>query len=542
MKKLTLLVASAAIMLAACSEPLEEPLCDIEIPSDTVSAPTKQQTILGKPLENPYSLDYMRKALDEYRKTTLSKAALNYEIKANFLHVRFLPANPEQFEQLLADTTIELFDRPMLCEIEQEGDYYHDPSLPEDAITWQYTTVPIDYKFPNVEYEILDSCFVPEDEPETLTKSLRGFNPEKLSAIAFRLAGQEYEEENTLTKKRKVPSGQFRVLNTAFAADSETNYSWTGIIGIKVRVYNGIRWDHTHTDANGNYKMSKHYATRLRYHIKFRTSDDIIINNRMFDIDAADMGLGWHPKEGYSKDFATNSDAWMWATVNNAVYIFRKQLCPHFQIPAPDIKLYIFAANKESSFANKTGCAPMCRHMAIKFPKWMEWCMLTFGFAEDIRNIANNLAPDVMIFKRETTEKVYSIVFHELSHVCHFRKVGHRYWQNYVKFTIDHEGYGKRTDNESGYTGVGEMWGYYFGSYVCSKYYMNYTSDWNENKSWFKPGILYYLVQNAGLTESQIFDCLTSNVNNHEILKNVLCSKYPNKRSLIIKEFNNYKF
>ncbi len=214
MKKLSFFAASAALLFAACSEPLEEPLRDIEVAVDTTTATQHNQTILGKAIENPYSLSYMRKALDEYRKTTLSKAALNYEIKANFLHVRFLPANPEQFEQLLADTTIELFDRPMLCEIEQEGDSYHDPSLPEDAITWQYTTVPIDYKFPNIQYEILDSCFVPEDEPETLSKSLRGFNPENLTAIAFRLAGQEYDEEHTLTKKRKVPSGQFRVWNT----------------------------------------------------------------------------------------------------------------------------------------------------------------------------------------------------------------------------------------------------------------------------------------------------------------------------------------
>lgn len=83
--------------------------------TDTVSVAEKQQTILGKQIENPYSLDYMRKALEEVRKNSLSKVALNYEIKANYLHVRFLPANPEEYEQLLADSTIELFDRPMLC-------------------------------------------------------------------------------------------------------------------------------------------------------------------------------------------------------------------------------------------------------------------------------------------------------------------------------------------------------------------------------------------------------------------------------------------
>ena len=77
MKKLTILTASAALMFAAYSEPIEEPLRDIELPTDTVSVAEKQQTILGKQIENPYSLDYMRKALEEVRKNSLSKVAIH---------------------------------------------------------------------------------------------------------------------------------------------------------------------------------------------------------------------------------------------------------------------------------------------------------------------------------------------------------------------------------------------------------------------------------------------------------------------------------
>lgn len=535
MKKLTFLVASAALMFAACSEPIEEPLREIELSSDTVSAPTKQQTILGKPIENPYSLDYMRKALDEYRKTTLSKAALNYEIKANFLHVRFLPANPEQFEQLLADTTIELFNRPMLCEIEQEGDYYHDPSLPEDAITWQYTTVPIDYKFPNIEYEILDSCFVPEDEPETLSKSLRGFNPENLTAIAFRLAGQEYEEEKTLTKKRKVPSGHMYVKNTM------TN-NWDGIVDIKVRVYNGIRWDHAYTNKDGYYSMSKHYATGLHYHIKFRTSDDIIINNLMIDIDAADKSFGWHSKSGYDGYFDSGSKGWMWATVNNAVYIFRKELCPHFNIPTPNVQLHIYAANKTSKLASKTGCAPMCRHRIILLPQLLELAALYTGIAYFGSEIASSMGPDVMIFYRGTTEEIYSTVFHEMSHVCHCLKVSNAYWQKVIQYTIAHKGYGNRKNENSGYTGVAEMWAYYFGSYVCSQYYLSYTNYWYPTRDWFKPTILKEVSGSANLTPRQIFDCLTTDVIDHNKLKTQLVNSYPQKNTIINNIFKQYGF
>ena len=76
----------------------------------------------------------------------------------------------------------------MLREVVYEGESYHDPSLPEDVITWQYTTVPIDYNFPNVQYEVIDSCFVPEDASESVTKSFKNFNSEELTAMAFELA------------------------------------------------------------------------------------------------------------------------------------------------------------------------------------------------------------------------------------------------------------------------------------------------------------------------------------------------------------------
>ncbi len=78
MKHLIFLIVSTTIMFIACSEPIEEPLNRIALPSDSVSISTKQQTILGKQIENPYSLDYMRKALEEVRKNSLSKVALNY--------------------------------------------------------------------------------------------------------------------------------------------------------------------------------------------------------------------------------------------------------------------------------------------------------------------------------------------------------------------------------------------------------------------------------------------------------------------------------
>ena len=38
----------------------------------------------------------------------------------------------------------------------QEGEFYQDPSIPDGEITWHYTTVPIGFSFPAVQYEILE--------------------------------------------------------------------------------------------------------------------------------------------------------------------------------------------------------------------------------------------------------------------------------------------------------------------------------------------------------------------------------------------------
>ena len=533
MTKKIMSIAAAALMFAACNEPLNE-AAEVEDNSQELSqSDTDGETILGKEIENPYSLTYMRQALKELSKSKLSKTALDYEIKANFLHVRFLPANDEEFETLLSDTSIELFDRPMLCEIKQEGEKYHDPSLPEDAITWQYTTVPVNYNFPKVKYEILDSCFVPEDMDENISKSFYNFDPTELTPIAFKLAGMEDELEKNISKKRKAPKGQFKVWDNL-------HNNAVGISGINVCVYNGIRWDHTHTDVDGYYTMSKHYATnQVHYKIKFRTSDDIIINNLMFDLDAADEGLGWHSHGGYSKTFYENSKVWMWATVNNAVYIYKRDICPHFNIPSPNIKLHIFASNGKSK--NWAGCTPMARHMNIKLANWETFCVDFLGL-QPVKAVANKLAPDMMIFHKEKTENIYSTVFHEMSHVCHYIQAGKNYWQEYAKFIITNNGYGEPKDSKSGFVGVGEMWGYYFGNYASDNYYIKNTDRWNANKSWFMPGILYGLVEQQGIQPYQILSCMTGGVYSHEKLKQALCNKFPTKRSGIIKEFKDYGF
>ena len=61
-----------------------------------------------------------------------------------------------------------LLDHPVDFEIVREGDYYHDPEVDKDAITWQYAVVDKDFEFPaDIKYEILDKCYIPSEEAGT---------------------------------------------------------------------------------------------------------------------------------------------------------------------------------------------------------------------------------------------------------------------------------------------------------------------------------------------------------------------------------------
>ena len=83
-------------------------------------------------------------------------------IEVSLYYVRFLPKDDTELALLNHDKSLILFDYPLLYEIKEAGTYYHDKSLAENVITWQYTVVKSDYQFSNITYEILSDLFMPD--------------------------------------------------------------------------------------------------------------------------------------------------------------------------------------------------------------------------------------------------------------------------------------------------------------------------------------------------------------------------------------------
>ena len=109
--------------------------------------------VLGNRLENPYKTENMTKALASLYPTKAGRV----EVEPTDLYVRFLPVNKQECDELEA-LGLELVDHPLDYAIAVDGDWYHDPQIPEEDMTWQYAVVPVDFKFPHIKYEIIDEC------------------------------------------------------------------------------------------------------------------------------------------------------------------------------------------------------------------------------------------------------------------------------------------------------------------------------------------------------------------------------------------------
>ncbi len=128
-------------------------------PSDVNKESKTNKHFLSNKLKNPYSLKNMRIA---YGNLTKEERSINIEIEASHYYVKFIPKDEAEMDILKQDSTLDLYDFPLNRDSVPEG-AYHDPEVPTGQPTYQYCAVKIDYPFPNLEYEILEELYIPEE-------------------------------------------------------------------------------------------------------------------------------------------------------------------------------------------------------------------------------------------------------------------------------------------------------------------------------------------------------------------------------------------
>ena len=268
-----------------------------------------EQIVLGEKLEDPYALSAMQLSVARLYPT---KSGLE-RLEATNYYVRFLPQDDTQFSELKL-MGVQLIDHPLDYEILKEGDYYHDPEIQEDGITWQYAVVDKDFQFPlDIRYEILEQCYIPEN---SITKA-SDIDWEAVEREAYRITGNA---DRLLPKTKAdggLPSGSIKIVDEKYNGGEPV-----GVSGVMVSVNSFVKFASTYTDPSGNYVIPKSFSSQMRYRLVFQNEIGFGIGIDLLLVPASVSTLGSGPADGVNVKITQDSDRKLFSrsVVNNAVY------------------------------------------------------------------------------------------------------------------------------------------------------------------------------------------------------------------------------
>ena len=486
-----------------------------------------EMIVLGDRLENPYTTENMTKALRSLYPTRADRV----DLKSTDLYVRFLPADEAEYD-LLMDLGIDLIDHPMDYDIAVEGDWYHDPEIPDGRMTWQYAVVSPDFEFPSIRYEIIDECYISEHDTGTRTGD---FDWDAVERQSYILTGNSDRIPEPLTKapSKATPSGRITIV------DRHANGGKPfGVAGVRVSCNSFVKFDHCYTDRDGYYRMSKKFSTNLRYRLIFENERGFSIGFNLVLVPASVSTLGKAGPAGVNMTVTTDSEEKLFnrCAVNNAVYDYISR-CSSADLnlapPPEDLRIWLFPNLVASS-------AVMMHHgAALGFE-------LLSRYLGPFSALVEFFLPDLTIGLGDKDEyrEIYSTTCHELAHASHFAQVGTEYWNGYILDIIESfvrsggNTYGDGTTIKHGMVEVGEKWANYLESRIFKDRYGGPFPSFGTS-FWFYPQIFRSLDE-RGFSCSDIFTVLGADVTSKAALKTALINEYPAKRTVVEQIFSRY--
>lgn len=279
---------------------------------------TEGQTVLGDVIDIPYSIENLLKAYDNLQVQTKSQINPN-DIQPTHYYVRFYPKSIEE-QDILRNIKPYVFlsETPLDRKVVVGGSSYHDPSIPEDLPTFQYTVVPVarwaelERTVP-VEAEILIKAYIPDYDEAYTTKSEEIYGIptaayEELLKEAYRITGNEYFPE---TKASWNPSGRIR------AYDDSLN-TMTAVPGVRVRATHLLKVKETLTDEQGRFTLPS-FNSSVTYKLIWESDDwdirDGLIGQATYD--GPNLSTQWFPEietthEKNVRYAATHRAAYRW--------------------------------------------------------------------------------------------------------------------------------------------------------------------------------------------------------------------------------------
>jgi hypothetical protein len=356
--------------------------------------------ILGEPIENAYATSVMKEALANLLGS--GRVSEVPEITTTHLYVRMLPKNREEVD-LIHEDSLELFSYPLLYEIEEGGNYYHDPSIPEGKPTWQYTVVPVGFDFPAVEYEVLDELYFGDDEHNEGGR-IDPYLWDALEYEAMRITDNIPEDDNGRLEGKYNPSGTVKV-EEWIRRDNNVNQLNTGTLnvrGVKVRARWSVNIKSTYTNEWGYYKLPE-FRYKVNYSIEFERKNVKVTNNMGFSLNynGPKQSSPWHPV------FRRNNNnlEWVGCTIVNASTDFMNLA--------------------SSNGLRKPGDISTFQTCKIR-PKFENDGSHAFGVVRHLTPYTQLLVRNDVILYTENNEgqratnQLHRLVMHEMGHVTHY--------------------------------------------------------------------------------------------------------------------------
>lgn len=198
---------------------------DSDFQIDQINPENEGLIVLGDQLENPYSVKNMKQAYEALRGAKTLKSTI--DIEATHFYVRFKPKDNQEQTWLTRDSSIYIYDYPLDHKIIKRGTYYHDPSIPSNEITWQYTVVPTDYDFPNIQSQILEELYLPHytiNREDGDNVQIESSNWQALETQALSMTGNLNENDLSVKKTTEWrPSGNIKVNDDEIGSYTTTN-------------------------------------------------------------------------------------------------------------------------------------------------------------------------------------------------------------------------------------------------------------------------------------------------------------------------------
>ena len=606
MKKIIYIFGIVATTLTSCNKNEVDNGLALQSVATTITDDANRQArpvILGKKLNNPYSIENMRAALDTLKAhptelTNCMKApelVNDIEITPTDLYVRFLPQNDDQFKRLMTDTTLILFDYPLDYEKIQTGDYYKDPTL-EGKFTWLYSTVPVGYQPPSgIKYEIIQQLFIPEHSPyykqqDVSAKAIKYVKYNLESQIDYAACLKNLEEVSFVISGNRnklitsnsahTPAGMQKSTtvtkkNGLFGPYYVTTYNPEGYIkvatpsgdqplaNIRVRVARYFTFYEMRTDANGKFYCNNSFGKdviypNVEYFVFFdgqngsnfwRLCDNIAGAAILW---TTGISIGVHSPDNYSMTFNTSSYFWGECVQHKALNDYMN-IARTDGISLPPANLDIATLNS----SNYTSSAPLFKNNIDV----TNASIIAYFFIGVPVIAINGMLPDLILRydnNMSNFQKITYFAWHELSHASMVQHIitdkgfkwGSDYWITNVYQQASNYGKNYDKDGKTDHNPYGNLGDANWQIIALSEGWANYR-EWllTKNYLFYDKGIFYIFPRKYGYMFKSLVDlgCSYNNIEkslaSYSIVgfRDNLISLYPTQKDIITTTIQPYE-